>query len=370
MKPCSDAQIAAYFSSKRPVLGICLKRYSYLPNGNAVRRETRIDCPIEIGLPHFIHDDKMDDSAAAFGNFKLSLQSVVCHRGKSVNSGHYISVVRKHPHRENGEWLLFDDLAKKERIRDVEIEQLLKTESPYLLFYQVQPIDGDPGNVCQDEKRPNGRPPSYHSSSSARDSGIAGLHLRNQRRRSSGNEPSSGTERISSDDSELAQRGRSIDSENGPQHIVFVDGANDRKGETRISHEERKPRSEHIEYAGDTVQPLTSSGSKEAKSRPVSQSGDSRLSSSFTRFTGFTGKLPSRSKPDLGADGNKPEDSQEQDSKALLSMPEVVEAASGSAGARKESRSKSKGKSRLSQSVDQHFRSRNGEKPDRECLVM
>lgn len=66
----------------------------------------------------------------------------------------------------------------------------------------------------------------------------------------------------------------------------------------------------------------------------------------------------------------KLEVSQEQDSKPLLTMPEVVEAVSGSTRSRKESRSKNRGKSRLSQSVDQHFRGRNGEKPDRECLVM
>ena len=41
--PSNDAQVAAHFSSSRPILGICLKRYSMLPNGNAVKRETHID---------------------------------------------------------------------------------------------------------------------------------------------------------------------------------------------------------------------------------------------------------------------------------------------------------------------------------------
>ena len=35
--PSNDAQVAAHFSSTRPVLGICLKRYSIASNGTAVK---------------------------------------------------------------------------------------------------------------------------------------------------------------------------------------------------------------------------------------------------------------------------------------------------------------------------------------------
>ncbi|KAI9679110.1 MAG: hypothetical protein M1829_001780 [Trizodia sp. TS-e1964] len=160
--PCNDAQVAAHFSSKRPTLGLCLKRYSFLPTGKAVRLNTHIDIPLEIGLPHFIQDDNLNDDGPLFGNFKLSLQSVVCHRGESVDSGHYISLVRGDPKattlprnfsagRRQGEedtWLRFDDLAK-ERITEVDITETLKKESPYLLFYQVQPIDEDPFHFNQ-----------------------------------------------------------------------------------------------------------------------------------------------------------------------------------------------------------------------------
>jgi hypothetical protein len=79
--PKSDAQVAAHFSAKRPVLGICLKRYTMLPNGTPKRLDTYIDIPLEIGLPHFISDDRMNEEGPLFGNFKLVLQSVVCHRG-------------------------------------------------------------------------------------------------------------------------------------------------------------------------------------------------------------------------------------------------------------------------------------------------
>lgn len=148
--------MAAHFSSKRPILGMCLKRYSFLSDGRAIRLNTHIDIPTEIGLPHFIQDDNLDANAPIYGNFKLSLQALVCHRGNSVDSGHYIAIVRgtsptagspvaagpgcsgtsKH-------WMRFDDLAE-ERVTLVDIDHALKTESPYLLFYQILPISEDP----------------------------------------------------------------------------------------------------------------------------------------------------------------------------------------------------------------------------------
>ncbi|KAF2273779.1 cysteine proteinase [Westerdykella ornata] len=180
--PQSDAQVAAHFSSQRPVLGICLKRYLMLPDGQPRRLGTYIDIPLEIGLPHFVSDDRMDDSGPLFGNFKLVLQSALCHRGDRVDSGHYVSLVRANraPHShgtrprssacgehqeqrqqqqqqseevENpDQWLLFDDLAPT-RVRPVDIAKALKEESPYLLFFQVQPID--------EELASRGDPPRY-----------------------------------------------------------------------------------------------------------------------------------------------------------------------------------------------------------------
>ncbi|KAJ5795091.1 Peptidase C19 ubiquitin carboxyl-terminal hydrolase 2 [Penicillium paradoxum] len=155
--PTNDAQVAAHFSTKRPILGMCLKRYSFLPDGRAVRLDTHIDIPTEIGLPHFIQDDNLDANAPIFGNFKLSLQALVCHRGNSVDSGHYISIVRGTS--PNGgipvngsapgsskHWMRFDDLAA-ERVTLVDIDHALKTESPYLLFYQILPIGEDPSEA-------------------------------------------------------------------------------------------------------------------------------------------------------------------------------------------------------------------------------
>ncbi|KAH8702495.1 ubiquitin carboxyl-terminal hydrolase-domain-containing protein [Talaromyces proteolyticus] len=168
--PTNDAQVAAHFSSKRPILGICLKRYSVLPNGSAIRLNTFIDIPTQIGLPHFIQDDRLDEMGPLYGNFKLLLQSVVCHRGNSVDSGHYIALVRgtnsnstppassesdsnsPAASQETEPWMRFDDLAT-ERVTLVNIEQALKEESPYLLFYQIVPIDDNGLTEVQNENR-------------------------------------------------------------------------------------------------------------------------------------------------------------------------------------------------------------------------
>jgi len=141
--PTDDAQLAAHFSSKRPILGMCLKRYSFTPNGTATRLNTYIDIPTEIGLPQFIQDDSQDAEAPMHVNFKLSLQAIVCHRGNSVSSGHYISIVRgTSPSVAPKHWLRFDDLAS-ERVTLTDIDTALKTESPYLLFYQILSIEED-----------------------------------------------------------------------------------------------------------------------------------------------------------------------------------------------------------------------------------
>lgn len=158
--PTSDLQVAAHFAAKRPVLGICLKRYSVDTNGTPTRRDTFVDIPLEIALPDFITDEEQQSSGPLFGNFILSLQSVVCHRGNSVASGHYVSLVRDNANSDlastgsfqshldqpaddgDDQWLCFDDLAE-ERVTTVDIFKALREESPYLLFYQVQPINLD-----------------------------------------------------------------------------------------------------------------------------------------------------------------------------------------------------------------------------------
>lgn len=178
-------QTATHFSSQRPILGICLKRYSVLDDGKTIRLDTKIDVPTEIALPHFIKDDSLTEDAPLYGQFKLRLQSVVCHQGKSLDSGHYIALVRgtagtsglasngyassndgnstdDSDYRDH--WLRFDDVAE-ERITLVDIEKALTNESPYILFYQITPLEdgtmlSDPPAYNESDYRPKSRPPS------------------------------------------------------------------------------------------------------------------------------------------------------------------------------------------------------------------
>ncbi|KAK6349637.1 hypothetical protein TWF696_005919 [Orbilia brochopaga] len=131
----TKSSFANHFSSKRPIIGLCLKRYTWTAAGTPKRNGAVVKIPTEIELPHFVGDNDMEDS----GNFRLLLQSAVCHRGSTTNSGHYISLVRT----DDDKWLRFDDLAK-ERVVEVDRTKAFAEESPYLLFYQVQAMEGPP----------------------------------------------------------------------------------------------------------------------------------------------------------------------------------------------------------------------------------
>ena len=100
-----------------------------------------------------------------------------------MNSGHYVSLVRSKeqdtaPSNEStGEkWMRLDDLAK-ERVLFVDAQEFLRKESPYLLFYQVQLIDGDADNLADTWRAPDSEGPPSYAVSESRDSGVADLSL-------------------------------------------------------------------------------------------------------------------------------------------------------------------------------------------------
>ncbi|KAI5862762.1 cysteine proteinase [Durotheca rogersii] len=154
-EPESDLEVARHFN-QRPVVGICLKRYMMDERGIMKRQNTYIDIPDSMRLPHFIMDERHVEANGLAADYKLVLQSVVCHRGDSLHSGHYISFCRiapklltdnrRHdsdppPDYEEAQWVKFDDLATENRVAPVDdIKQSLKDEMPYLLFYQIVPI--------------------------------------------------------------------------------------------------------------------------------------------------------------------------------------------------------------------------------------
>ncbi|EAA32310.2 hypothetical protein GE21DRAFT_7600 [Neurospora crassa] len=176
-EPSNDVEVARHFN-QRPVVGICLKRYTMTETGFPIRQNTLIDIPDSMRLPHFMMpDDDEKQSNGLSQEYKLVLQSVVCHRGDSLHSGHYVAFARvapklltdnrryEHdppPDYEEAQWVKFDDLDLDNRVSYVDdIRDSLRQEMPYLLFYQIVPMvdvtaASTDGSV--------GEPPSYNES--------------------------------------------------------------------------------------------------------------------------------------------------------------------------------------------------------------
>ncbi|KAI0398064.1 cysteine proteinase [Xylariaceae sp. FL0594] len=153
IEPQNDSDVAMQFN-QRPVVGICLKRYMMDQDGVMKRQNTYIDIPESLTLPHFILDDRHVEEGSLSNEYRLELQSVVCHRGDSLHSGHYVSFSRvaprlltfnrRHakdapPDYEEAQWVKFDDLAPERVVPVDDIKLALKEEMPYLLFYQIIP---------------------------------------------------------------------------------------------------------------------------------------------------------------------------------------------------------------------------------------
>ena len=258
------------------------------PNGSPKRLNTYIDIPLEIALPHFVSDDKMAEEGPLFGNFKLVLQSVVCHRGVSVDSGHYISLIRANSNERpstsqteedesTGTWLRFDDLANP-RVTDVDIKQALRDESPYLLFYQVQPID--------DELASRGDPPSYVEAQSGAISSVPSRETLVSSPEAGVTDVESGGEwdKIKQPGSVVSDEpvGRVSISSNRRSSVTFDDLESVSRGRTA------PPTPADESKAGFLS--ASRRGSRTwlggTKSRPTSQSGEGRLSLTLSRLTG------------------------------------------------------------------------------------
>ena len=334
------------------MLGICLKRYSLTADGTPKRIHTQVDTPVEIGLPHFIQDDHMEDDGPLYGNFKLSLQSVVCHRGRSVNSGHYVALVRgrntavgsavSYGSGDAGQWLRFDDLAAS-RITLIDIEQALKEEMPYLLFYQIVPIEGDPGHITEGE-----HPPVY-ANSDGHDSGIAGLSMASLSLKSTIEDmPTSGRPsfEITAPDS---PRGRHFDPDARRQSVTFVPPTN-LAGEGEVSDQKNT----------------------RVSSRPTSPT---RRAASHGRQGSQPSEFLTRSLSKLSLGGKKSREalpSYEGVRETEVAVREVPSSATESvriqATSRKDGK-REKSKNRLSKGTGASGKMR-ADKPDRECSVM
>ena len=346
-----------------------------LPNGRAVRRNTHIDVPLEIGLPHFVQDDNSSEDGPIFGNFKLSLQSVVCHRGNSVHSGHYVSLVRSPAsptipvatdgpptEPEKDKWMLFDDLAK-ERVKFVDIEKALKAESPYLLFYQVQPLDGDPGNIEDRDK-----PPSY-TDSEGKDSGVAGLSEKEDSKGMVLEDPEDvGRSSVESGVDDL--RGRAIlTGERRPSNVFTNTNNESTKPDQHQDPPGTSPRNGIRSFAASRRNSKMLSA--DSRARTGSPSGDpleKRLSASLTRLAGrFAKDKSDGAAPTVPAPDTETQNSQHIEVAVPATMPDKQKSADQPK--HKHGRAE-KSKNRLSSHHHLGKGRTKSPKPDRECVVM
>lgn len=176
-QPSTDFEVAAEFK-KRPVVGVCLKRYSVDPQtGIAYRLAADVDIPEEMKLPYTLISEEQTGSAADTPalprEYKFVLQSVICHRGIHLNAGHYISFARVQPKKlrenrrhdfdpppdyEQAQWVRHDDLNEDGRVQFIsDFQAAIKDEFPYLLFYQVMPLQDDEPPPSESSEEP----PSY-----------------------------------------------------------------------------------------------------------------------------------------------------------------------------------------------------------------
>ncbi|SGZ55131.1 CIC11C00000002005 [Sungouiella intermedia] len=148
----SIARNSREFANRRPILPICLKRYSFSAGNHlASRSKKRVIIPPVINLPLFVADDQEDAGKENAYGYKLILESAVCHRGTTIESGHFVSAVRKNTHIEDesldqslkASWYLYDDMKKSGRVVTKKFHEIFDTEWPYMLFYRLVACDGN-----------------------------------------------------------------------------------------------------------------------------------------------------------------------------------------------------------------------------------
>jgi hypothetical protein len=314
-------ELARHFN-QRPVVAICLKRYTMTENGVPVRQNTFIDIPDSLRLPHFMvvdnaKEEDQDPNGLSQG-YKLVLQSAICHRGDSIHSGHYVSYARvapklltdnrRHDHDpppdyEEPQWVRFDDLSIDKRVETVDdIQECLRRqeEMPYVLIYQIVPMvdvtSSTEGSVTE--------PPCYVESTTTvtvpGTPSIEAVSDAGQLSKSASGYFDSGTTlahsaphiRLSSD----IERGPRSSFDDELRSLV-IRTANSRRGSITFSE---PPLHVNTAASPDGVSPAVtpqeeSTGARRSraaamfktgasKSRPTSQAGEGRISLTMSRF--------------------------------------------------------------------------------------
>ena len=347
-----------------------------LPNGAPKRLDTYIDIPLEIGLPHFISDEGIKDEGPLFGNFKLVLQSAVCHRGVSVDSGHYIALVRadcnERPSTSRSDdaeqpeaWLRFDDLSQ-ERVTKVDIKKALQEESPYLLFYQVQPINeelaarGDPPSYMEAQSAIPSVDPSRETLASVTSASVTDVDV-----------PAEASPELDHSNEPLSRNSVSSIRRNS---IVIEDVEGDLPSASRGGTQPQTPDDQKNGFLSASRRSSRIRMPGSSKSRSSSPMGENRLSLTISRLTGRGSKdklqapdIATIEEPDVTVDGA---DNTEQGQQARSPSKDKKDVNISRSKSKKEKKEKNRSKSRdLGHGVETG-KHKDKNRPDRECNVM
>lgn len=402
----SDGRVPEHLSLS-PAVTISLKRYGMSADGKPIRKNTLVDIPVDIRLPHFIEDDRIPEEGPMIRKFKLSLQSGLCHRGESLNAGHYIAFVREATAVPDGDyqssrrqsdstappryleekWLRFDDLASP-RVQEVDIKELLKTEMPYLLFYRVEPIYEMSSASISDP-----RLPSYAASfveiqnhNHARHIDGTDSTVDQQSYFDGARDASTPAIRLSADIERPATPRRSINlPEDRRGSLAFTESGLTSAGSSihgaSVTLATSAPATPSEET---TAQRMSRAASKvlksTTKSRPTSQSGEGRMSGAFSRLNLMRSK-DSLNKSSDSARDRPPVHDGAAESRTSINIDEGSlrphEGGVDRSKSKKEKkkREKSQGPSEKLEHPEHHHHLHKGkgrakDVPDRECSVM
>jgi len=109
-----------------------LKRFEQTGLNDKKKISTFISFPDELDLTPFLKKSHEGEPPINRASAKYSLYAVVNHEGRSIDSGHYTSIVR---HSKN-HWVKCDDL----NLTPFSIDKVLSSEG-YLLFYHKKILE-------------------------------------------------------------------------------------------------------------------------------------------------------------------------------------------------------------------------------------
>jgi hypothetical protein len=388
-----------------PAVTISLKRYGMSGDGRPIRKNTLVDIPLDIRLPHFIEDDRIPEEGPMIRRFKLSLQSGLCHRGDSLNAGHYIAFVREttpipdgdfqstrkqsdsnNPPRYSQEkWYKFDDLASP-RVQEVDIREAIKSEMPYLLFYRVEPI-----YEMSSASLGESQPPSYADSSVDIQNYNPGPQLDgaedtlNQQGYFDGaRDASTPAIRLSAELERPPTPRRSINlPEDRRGSLAFTEPSLTSAGSSMhggpVMLATSAPATPSEETAAQRMSRAASKVLKATKSRPTSQSGEGRMSGAFSRLNLMRSK-DSLNRLSESSREAAPLTDGAAETRASITSEEGLRSHEGlvdrsKSKKEKKKRDKSQGPGEKTDHHDHHHHLHKGKGkakgiPDRECIVM